>query len=186
MNKLKILYSVTFLLLLATSLVSCDNNSNAQQTVTELSATYSGSFITASVNTDTNDDGRPSSYRTYEGTSNLGNITLNIIDEFAQPIPPVNCPADNLEFDLVRGSFVIRLDNGDLLLGIINSGFSCFDPVAGLSEIIEEGEITEGTGEFSDVAGSIEFTTNSIFLNTTASNGFASGGSTGNITATFD
>jgi len=186
MKKLNTLLSITVLLALSTSLLSCDNNSNAQQTGTELSATYSGSFITASINTDTNDDGRPSSFRTYEGTSNVGLITLTIVDEFAQPIPPVNCPTDNLEFDLVSGSFVIRLENGDLLLGNINSGFSCFDPVARLSEIKEVGEITEGTGTFSGAVGSIEFNTNSIFLNTTAINGFTSGGSTGTISATIE
>lgn len=186
MKKLKILLSLTVLLAFTTLLLSCDNNSNAQETGTELSATFSGSFITASVNTDTNDDGRPSSYRTYEGTSNLGQFTLTIIDEFAQPIPPANCPSDNLEFDLVRGTFVIRLDNGELLLGNIDSGFSCFDPVAGSSEIIELGEITQGTGMFSDATGSMEFDTSSIFLNTTAVNGFASGGSTGTISGKIE
>lgn len=185
MRKENKLFCIFVLLFILTTTISCDNDSNAQQTGIEFSATYSGSFITASVNTDTNEDGRPSSYRTYEGESNLGLITLTIIDEFAQPIPPVNCPENNLEFDLVRGSFVLRLEGGDLLLGEINSGFSCFDAAAGLSEITEEGQITNGTGEFVDAGGSIEFITSSIFLNTTAVNGFASGGSTGSIKATI-
>lgn len=186
MKKVYEYFCLLSLIFVITTVVSCDNDSNAQNTGTEFSATFSGSFITASINTDTDDDGRPSSYRTYEGDSNIGLITLTIVDEFAQPIPPVNCPVDNLEFDLVRGSFVIRLVNGDLLLGIINSGLSCFDAVDGLSEIIEEGEITAGTGDFENASGNIEFKTSSIFLNTTAVNGFASGGSSGSILATIE
>ncbi len=49
----------------------------------------------------------------------------------------MNCPADNLEFDLVTGTFIIRVGNGDLLLGVIESGRSCFDPATMRSEIVE-------------------------------------------------
>ena len=181
----KLLFVVT-ILLMSYSISSCDNDSEAQQTINQITATFSGSFITASVNTDTNDDGRPSIIRSYEGGSNLGNITLTIVDEFAQPIPPVKCPEDNLEFNLVSGSFVIRVENGDLLLGEFNSGFSCFEPVARVSEIVEEGNFTGGTGEFANITGSVDFNINSMFLNTTSVNGFASGGSTGIATGTIE
>jgi len=177
----KSILNISIVLFLALSISACDNDSKAQQNGTEFTATFSGSFITASVNTDTNDDGRPASLRTYEGESNFGKITLTILDEFAQPIPPVNCPEDNLEFGLVSGSFVIRVENGDLLLGVLESGFSCFEPLASFSEIIEEGNFTGGTGEFTNVNGTIEIKTNSMFLNTTAVDGFASGGSTGSV-----
>ena len=118
--------------------LGCDNNTNAQQTSTEINMIYSGTFVPAPEKTDTNQDGRPSSLRTYQGESTFGNSIITILDEFAQPIPPENCPQDNLEFDLVSGDFVIRAGNGDLLLGTIESGFSCFDPIARRSEIHEE------------------------------------------------
>jgi len=87
-----------FLLLLFLALsIGCDSDSEAQTVAIEFGSNFSGSFITASVNTDTNNDGRPASTRFYEGESNLGQITINITDEFAQPIPPVTCPEDNLE-----------------------------------------------------------------------------------------
>jgi len=177
----KSLLNISIVLFLALSISACDNDSKAQQNDTEFTATFSGSLITASVNTDTNDDGRPASIGTYEGESNFGKITLTIVEEFAQPIPPVNCPEDNLEFGLVSGSFVIRVENGDLLLGVLESGIACFEPLAGFAEIIEEGIFTGGTGEFANVNGTIEIKTNSMFLNTTAVNGFASGGSTGSV-----
>ena len=177
---------LTTIVLFLICLCSCDSDSEAQQVNNKLTATFSGSFITASVNTDTNDDGRPSFTRTYEGESNLGNLTISIVDEFAQPVPPLNSPDDNLEFNLVSGSFVIRTESGDLILGEINSGFSCFEPIERVSQIIEIGAITGGTGEFANVNGSVELNINSTFLNTTSVNGFASGGSTGSMEGTID
>lgn len=58
----KLLFVVT-ILLMSYNISSCDNYSEAQQTINQITATFSGSFITASVNTDTNDDGRPSIIR---------------------------------------------------------------------------------------------------------------------------
>jgi len=172
--------------LLTAALSGCDNNGNAQQSDTAFDLTFSGSFVPAPANTDTNDDGRPGSLRTYEGESSFGNTEITILDEFAQPVPPVNCPADNLEFALVQGTFVIRVGNGDILLGVIESGMSCFDPIARRSEIFEEGTFTGGTGQFDGVTGPVVLRTSSIFLNTTAVNGFASGGSTGEVTGTIE
>ncbi len=184
--RVKIIFKLVFLVALIASQLGCDNDSNAQQTTAELNMIFSGSFIPAPEKTDTNDDARPSSLRTYEGESTFGNSIITILDEFAQPIPPVNCPSDNLEFELVRGEFVIRVGNGDLLLGRIESGFSCFDPIARRSEIHEEAIITDGTGQFTDVSGTLVLKTSSIFLNTTAVNGFASGGSTGEVIGTIE
>ncbi len=161
--------------------IGCDSDSEAQTVAIEFGSNFSGSFLTASVNTDTNNDGRPASTRFYEGESDLGQITINITDEFAQPIPPVTCPEDNLEFMLVSGSFVMRVENGDLLLGVIESGVSCFDSVNRTSIITENGVFTDGTGEFVGITGAVEIRINSIFLNTTSVNGFASGGSTGSV-----
>ena len=166
--------------------LGCDKDSNAQQTSTDLNMVYSGSFIPAPEKTDTNEDDRPSSLRTYQGESSFGDSTITIIDEFAQPVPPVNCSPDNLEFALVRGDFVIRVGNGDLLLGSMESGFSCFDPIARRSEIHEEAIITDGTGQFEGVSGNIIIRTRSIFQNTTAVNGFASGGSTGDLMGSIE
>ena len=184
--RIKLLLQSLVLMTLVAVQLGCDSDGNAQQVNTELDMSFSGDFVPAPAKTDTNDDGRPGSLRTYEGQSNFGNSNITILDEFAQPIPPVNCPSDNLEFDFVKGSFVIRVNNGDLLLGTIESGFSCFDPVARRSEIFEDGIITGGTGQFAGATGTVEITTNSIFQNTTAVNGFASGGSTGEFTGTIE
>ena len=72
------------------------------------------------------------------------------------------------------------------MLGVIESGRSCFDPVAQTSEISEEGNFTGGTGQFDGASGPFEIKTSSMFLNTTAVNGFASGGSTGDFTGTIE
>lgn len=184
--RIKIILRVLFLVVLTAVLSGCHINGNAQKSGTEVDFTFSGSFVPAPDNTDTNDDGRPGSVRTYEGASDFGNTNITILDEFAQPVPSVNCPEDNLEFTLVQGSFVIRVANGDILLGVIESGMSCFDPVAKRSEIFEEGTFTGGTGQFAGVTGPVEIHTSSIFLNTTAVNGYASGGSTGDVTGTIE
>jgi len=175
-NKFFLVLPLLFILAVT---IGCDSDSEAQTVAIEFGSNFSGSFLTASVNTDTNNDGRPSFTRFYEGESDLGQITINITDEFAQPIPPVTCPEDNLEFMLVSGSFVMRVENGDLLLGVIESGVSCFDSVNRTSFITENGVFTDGTGEFVGITGAVEIRINSIFLNTTSVNGFASGGSTG-------
>ncbi len=184
--RIKIILQVLSLAALIAALSGCDDNGNARQSDTELKFHFSGNFVPAPASTDTNGDGRPATLRTYAGESGFGNTTITILDEFAQPVPPVNCPADNLEFDLVTGTFVIRVGNGDLLLGVIESGMSCFDPVAQRSEIFEEGNFVGGTGQFDGAAGPVEIKTSSIFLNTTAVNGFASGGSTGEFTGTIE
>jgi len=174
------------LVFLIATQTGCDNDSNAQQQAVDFTSSFSGSFVSTSENTDTNKDGRPAFIRTYKGKSNLGKITINTIDEFAQPIPPVTCPEGNQEFLLVRGSFVYRVENGDLLLGELESGISCFDPVKRNSVITLTGNFTEGTGGFANISGSVEMKINSMFLNTTAVNGFASGGSTGTATGTIN
>lgn len=184
--RIKIIVQFVFFLALIAFHAGCDNDSNAQQTNTKLDIAFSGSFVPASERTDSNEDDRPSSLRTYEGISIFGNSLITIIDEFAQPVPPVNCPMDNLEFDLVKGTFVIRVENGDLLFGQIESGFSCFDPISRTSEIFEEGIFTDGTGQFAGITGTFELRTSSIFQNTTAVNGFASGGSTGELEGTIE
>ena len=184
--RIKIVLLVLTLATLSVGQLGCDDNGNAQQIETELEFAYSGTFVPAPANTDTNDDGRPASLRTYEGVSGFGNTNITILDEFAQPIPPIDCPLDNLQFNLVKGNFVIRVGNGDLLLGTVESGMSCFDPVGLRSEIFEEGIITEGTGQFSGVSGPVEIMTSSIFQNKTASDGYASGGSTGEFTGTIE
>ncbi|GJM16098.1 MAG: hypothetical protein DHS20C13_14250 [Thermodesulfobacteriota bacterium] len=184
--RIQVIIQSVFLVVLFAVQLGCDSDGNAQQVNSELNILFSGTFVPAPANTDTIDDGRPASLRTYQGQGEFGNSNITILDEFAQPIPPANCPLDNLEFDLVQGSFVIRVNNGDLLLGTIESGFSCFDPVARRSEIFEEGIITDGTGQFAGASGVVEISTNSIFQNTTAVDGFASGGSTGEFNSTIE
>jgi hypothetical protein len=184
--RIQIILLVLSIVVIGSGHLSCDDNGNAQQIDTELEFAFSGTFVPAPPSTDTIDDGRPASLRTYEGVSGFGNTNLTILDEFAQPVPPVDCPLGNLQFEFVKGNFVIRVGNGDLLLGTIESGTSCSDPIELRSEIFEEGIITEGTGQFAGVTGPVEISTSSIFQNTTATDGYASGGSTGEFTGTLE
>lgn len=184
--RIQIILLVLSIVVIGSGHLNCDDNGNAQQIDTELEFAFSGTFVPAPPSTDTIDDGRPASLRTYEGVSGFGNTNLTILDEFAQPVPPVDCPLGNLQFEFVKGNFVIRVGNGDLLLGTIESGTSCFDPIELRSEIFEEGIITEGTGQFAGVTGPVEISTSSIFQNTTATDGYASGGSTGEFTGTLE
>jgi len=95
----------------------CDNDSSAQQTQSEFNMDFSGSFITQTVNTDTNGDGSPASLGNLEGISNLGEATIQNVIEFLLD-EPMGCPENNINFGLVLGRFVIRFkDTGDLLLG---------------------------------------------------------------------
>ena len=186
MNTFLRIISLLIFTVLSVSQAACNNSSNAQSSSEQLEATFSGSFITATVNSDTNDDGRPSANRFYEGDSNIGELTIFMLDEFAQPIPPVTCPEDTLEFLLVAGSFVFRAPDGDLLMGELLSGVSCFDPEARTSIINYTGEFTKGTGSFESISGELEITVNSDFLNLTSENGFASGGSTGSMSGIIE
>lgn len=178
--------SFSVFVILALAHAGCNNSSNAQSNSQELNATFSGSFITATVNSDTNDDGRPSAQRDYIGDSNLGQLTIFIVDEFNQPIAPVTCPVDTLEFLMVRGSFVFRTPDGNLLMGELTSGVSCFDPESRTSVVNFTGEFTIGTGMFEGVSGELDITIDSDFLNLTSQNGFASGGSVGSMSGTIE
>jgi hypothetical protein len=169
-----------------TAQTGCDNNSDAQQQTINLTGALSGTFVSLGDNTDTDKDGRPSFVRTYEGGSSIGKITLTIFDEFAQPVPPVNCPQDTQEFHLLRGSFVVRVENGDLMLGVLDDGISCFNTVLRTSALSQNGHFTTGTGQFQNITGTVQWTINSLFTNLTGTNGFASGGSTVTVTGTIN
>ncbi len=183
---MKNLITITALLLFMTLHTSCDNDSKAQESSFEFKSVFSGSFVVGPVSTDTNDDGRPSTLLNYLGESNFGSISMNLIAEFAQPIPPLNCPETNLEFDLVLGNFVFRVENGDLLMGQWDFGKSCFDSEMLISVVTLNGRITGGTGQFTNAEGSIELSSDQEFLTTTAENGFQSGGSSGTLNGTIN
>ncbi len=179
-------FSAVILVLVLITQASCDNEGRAQSNSQNIDSAFSGSFVTGSVNSDTNQDGRPSFNRYYEGTSNLGELSIFIADEFAVPTPPDSCPQNTLEFLLVSGSFVIRTPGGDLIMGDLLSAVSCFDPETSTSEINYEGEFTKGTGSFENISGDLAIKINSKFLNLTSVDGFASGGSTGTLDGVID
>ncbi len=163
----------------------CDNDSSAQQTQSEFNMDFSGSFITQTVNSDTDGDGRPATLGTLEGMSNLGEATIQDLLEFFLD-EPTGCPENNINFRLVLGRFVIRFkDTGDLLLGEWTSGLSCFDPETNIAVLTLNGEFTGGTGQFEGVSGQMQMIATPLLLTTTAVEGYAFGGITGTLSGTI-
>jgi hypothetical protein len=164
---------------------SCNNRGNAQENFLE---TYSGSFQSASILTDTNNDGVPANSGEFEGTSTFGPVTIQSLNEFTQGNSPLgDCPEGQIEFTLVRGNFVKRFaDTGDLLLGTWNEGISCFDPNTNTSETTQVGIFSGGTGEFTAASGPIEINFTSTFLATNGQQGYSFGGSDGTGTGVIE
>ena len=81
--RIKIVLLVLTIVTSSVGKLGCDDNGNTQQIETELEFAFSGIFVPGPANTDTIDDGRPSSLRTYEGVSGFGYTNITILDEFA-------------------------------------------------------------------------------------------------------
>jgi len=164
----------------------CKDDGKAQESQMEFSASFSGSFITQSVKTDTDGDGRPASLGTLEGNSSLGRINIQNLIEFAQLPEPVTCPEDKIEFRFVRGNFVIRIEeSGDLLFGEWTSGTSCFDRIARIANRTQEGTFTGGTGQFSNINGPVQLSATPMLLTTTEEQGYAFAANTGDLSGTI-
>ena len=120
------LLTIIFLSFYVITLVNgCD--SNAQQNETQFTETYSGSFVSASTVTDTNDDGSPANFGEFVGTSTFGAVTIQSLNEFEAALENANCATGQIEFTLVQGHFVKRFENGELIFGNWETGVSCFD-----------------------------------------------------------
>ncbi len=175
-NKYLFISLPLFLLVLMSS-VSCDNNSNANENFTE---SFSGSFRSGPMNTDTNDDGSPASVASLSGDSTFGPITIESVNEFMIVDSTGSCPQGQLEFSLVRGNFIKRFaETGELLFGTWQNGTSCFDPVTTESETNQSGVFSGGTGQFENAAGPVEINFTSVDLATNAEEGFRFGGTSG-------
>ena len=157
----------------------CDNESNAQGNETMFTESYSGSFVSASTVTDTNDDGSPANFGEFAGESTFGAVTIQSLNEFEPALENANCAAGQIEFTLVQGHFVKRFDNGDLIFGNWTSGVSCFDTSTMTSTTTQNGNFTGGTGQFLSATGPIQIDYNSTFLADNAEQGFSFGGSDG-------
>ena len=167
------------LIFIAAATVGCSENGKAQGNETDFTESYSGSFVGASIVTDTNDDGKPSTYGEFEGTSTFGPVMIQSLNEFALANDPSSCPQGQLEFDLVQGNFVKRFENGDLIFGTWESGTSCFDPTTNTSSTTQNGTFSGGTGQFNNATGPIEISYDSTFLATSDVDGFIFGGASG-------
>lgn len=185
-RNLALFLAVVLLMAVATG---CNDDGKAQENQMEFSEDFSGSFTSASTVTDTNHDGVPANFGDFEGTANIDSVTspvtIQSLNEFAGLSEPVNCPVGNIEFTLVQGHFVKRIENSDLLLGTWQSGTSCFDPTTHTSSTTQKGNFSGGTGQFANVTGPIEINYSSTFLADTADQGFNFGGSTGTGTGTI-
>ncbi|GJM16698.1 MAG: hypothetical protein DHS20C13_20250 [Thermodesulfobacteriota bacterium] len=159
--------------------VSCDNNSNAQDNEIAFTEVYSGSFETGPASTDTNGDGRPANLGTFVGTSTFGTVSIQSLNEFELVLENANCDIGEDEFSLVRGNFVKRFSNGELIFGTWDSGFSCFDPITNTSTSTQVGTFTGGSGQFENASGPVQIDYSSTFLATPGVEGFSFGGTTG-------
>ena len=162
-----------------TLLSGCDSNSNAQGNETMFTESYSGSFVSASLATDTNDDGSPANFGEFVGTSTFGAVTIQSLNEFEPALENADCEDGLIEFTLVQGHFVKRFEDGDLIFGNWTSGLSCFDPATKTSVTTQVGMFTGGTGQFATASGPIQIDFNSTFLADNAEQGFSFGGSDG-------
>lgn len=182
MNIIKFAMSLGVVILIAFT-TGCNGDGNAQESEMEFSTSFSGSFITQSVNTDTDEDGRPATLGTLEGDSSLGRINIQNVVEFALLPESDSCP---VEFVLARGNFVLRIeDSGDLVFGEWTSGTSCFDPITGIADRTLEGSFTGGTGDYTNITDSTQQSATGTLLTTTAEQGYAFGGITGTMSGTI-
>jgi len=178
-NKLYLLTVILLAFYAITFVSGCDNESNAQGNETQFSETYSGSFVSASTVTDTNDDGTPANSGEFTGISTFGAVTIQSLNEFEPALENADCADGLIEFTLVQGHFVKRFDNGELIFGNWDSGFSCFDTDTMTSTTTQIGNFTGGTGQFSSATGPIQIDYDSNFLADNAEQGFSFGGSDG-------
>ena len=159
--------------------ISCDNDSNAQDNEIAFTEVYSGSFETGPASTDTNGDGRPANLGTFVGTSTFGTVSIQSLNEFELVLENANCDIGEDELSLVRGNFVKRFSNGELIFGTWDSGFSCFDPITNTSTSTQVGTFTGGSGQFENASGPVQIDYSSTFLATPGVEGFSFGGTTG-------
>lgn len=159
--------------------ISCDNESNAQDNKVEFSENYSGSFETGTAATDTNDDGRPANIGQFAGSSTFGSATIQSLNEFEPVLENAECALGEDEFSLVRGHFVKRFQNGELLFVTWTSGVSCFDPVTNTSTTTQVGIFSGGTEQFVNASGPVQLDFTSTFLATPGTDGFTFGGTSG-------
>ena len=120
-------------------------------------ATFGGTIVKTQFDTD--GDGAPAYLNILEGKSNLGQFSLQVLDESVLS-EPTTCPNGHAGFSvvLVAGSSVFRFRRtGDLLFVRPTSETTCFDPSTGVSFFrAATGDIIGGTGRFANATGAIE------------------------------
>jgi len=177
MRKAYLIILLPLILFVSIISVSCENDGNADENFTE---SFSGSFQSGPMNTDTNDDGAPASVATLSGTSTFGPVTIESVNEFMLIEPTGECAEGDLEFSLLRGNFIKRItDTGELLFGTWQAGTSCFDPETKESTTTQSGVFSGGTGKFENATGPVEITFTSVDLASVAEEGFRFGGTSG-------
>jgi len=183
MRYIKLLLPMPLILVLF-CMAGCNNGSEAQENFIE---TFSGSFHSGPMSTDTNNDGKPATIAELEGDSTFGPVNIQAVNEFMVVEATGMCPPGDVELVLVRGNFIKRFaDTGELLFGTWNSGRICEDPVTKTSESTQTGVFSGGTGQFANATGPIEINFTSTDLVTPVEEGFLFGGSVGTGTVTLE
>ncbi len=178
-HSLNLLILVSFSIFIIALGSSCDNDSSAQGNDVAFTETYSGSFVTASTLTDSNNDGKPANLGEFEGDSTFGSVVIQSLNEYEAADSNVDCNAGEIEFTLVRGNFVKRFENGELIYGTWDSGTSCFDPSTNNDVTFQIGTFSGGTGQFENATGPIRIDFTATFLVLPSQDGFDFGGASG-------
>lgn len=153
----------------------------------EIRANFSGSSVTRGTPIDTNGDGVTASLGLFAWKSNLGMGTTQAVTETSASPSPVNtiCPSGNLEFPMVMGRYVARLESSGDLIFARYTGTICVDPATGIASASHEGDIIGGTGRFEGATGSTELNaTLTTLVSDPARNSFTS--VTGTVRVTID
>ncbi len=109
----------------------------------------SGNFIDTAI--DTNGDGTQANYFSGVAKGN-GSPTYEGLVEIMFG-PTGLCDAGEIEGTIVEYSIVRGYSNGDLAFSRLIDGYLCFDPAAGLSDVVVNAEVTGGTGKYANATG---------------------------------
>lgn len=128
------------------------------------SASTSGSFVSTTI--DTNEDNTPGSLFSLEGKSRLGQVSVELLAEFAFGPPTAACPGAFLEGTVVTAQAVMRLQKrkGDLIFLESTSGSVCLAPDGTFSRENAPIDVMGGTGRFLNASGSLSADFDGVFL----------------------
>lgn len=114
---------------------------------------FSGSNVGTAL--DLNDDGAGASVATFQVKGSPGRATiLSQVESTGFAPDGLNCPAGELERNLIYQAFIETFNDLSMLFYETESAFTCFDPFTGEIDGQLVGIFTGGTGRFVGATGS--------------------------------